>query len=266
MQSYGEIVVCLGSSASSANADIFLQADSSIAIEPLYPQVCQDIPAYTESNLLNNRHQAKHSDDNQRRKRKESLELEPTLFRDSSTISPIYLSRQLNAIPCSISICRDDSISILALIELSRRISNAFWSCVQFWACCGCSLAIMNVICACLSLPPLFEPIVTIYLMCVVVPTLSTSLVFVKADGEVMNRAPAKRHNVIEWNAFIYALGVYGCKFLPTVVIMILSYCSIMSHPLPILNSNTNDFYYNLETSRCFALYAIVLHFGEYFQ
>lgn len=39
MQSYGEIVVCLGSSASNANADIFLQADCSIAVEPLYPQV-----------------------------------------------------------------------------------------------------------------------------------------------------------------------------------------------------------------------------------
>lgn len=39
MQNYGEIVVCMGSSASNANADIFLQADCSIAIEPLYPQV-----------------------------------------------------------------------------------------------------------------------------------------------------------------------------------------------------------------------------------
>lgn len=43
MQSYGEIVVCLGSSASNANAEIFLQADCSIGIEPLYPQVsCLD--------------------------------------------------------------------------------------------------------------------------------------------------------------------------------------------------------------------------------
>lgn len=39
MQQYGEIVVCLGSSASNANSEIFLQGDCSIAIEPLYPQV-----------------------------------------------------------------------------------------------------------------------------------------------------------------------------------------------------------------------------------
>lgn len=55
MQSYGEVVVCLGSSASSTNVEIFLQADLSIAIEPLYPQVCQDYPAYNEANIFHNR-------------------------------------------------------------------------------------------------------------------------------------------------------------------------------------------------------------------
>lgn len=54
MQSYGEVVVCLGSSANSTNVEIFLQADLSIGIEPLYPQVCQDYPAYSDANLLNN--------------------------------------------------------------------------------------------------------------------------------------------------------------------------------------------------------------------
>jgi hypothetical protein len=55
MQQYGEIVVCLGSSASNANAEIFLQADSSIAIEPLYPQVCQEFAAFSEANIYNNK-------------------------------------------------------------------------------------------------------------------------------------------------------------------------------------------------------------------
>lgn len=39
MQSYGEIVVCIGSSASCSNVESFIEADCSIAIEPLYPQV-----------------------------------------------------------------------------------------------------------------------------------------------------------------------------------------------------------------------------------
>lgn len=39
MQSFGEIVVCVGSSANTSNSSIFLQADCSIAVEPLFPLV-----------------------------------------------------------------------------------------------------------------------------------------------------------------------------------------------------------------------------------
>lgn len=59
MQSYGEVVICLGSSANATNVEIFLQADCSIGIEPLYPQVCQDYPAYTEANIYHNKKAAK---------------------------------------------------------------------------------------------------------------------------------------------------------------------------------------------------------------
>lgn len=52
MQSYGEIVVCVGSSGSAANVDIFLQADCSIAIEPLYPQVKKEF-VYDYVNFFN---------------------------------------------------------------------------------------------------------------------------------------------------------------------------------------------------------------------
>lgn len=217
MQSYGEIVVCLGSSASSVNSDIFLQADCSIAIEPLYPQVCQDFPSYTESNILSNRNLATKSETNPCK----CIEYEPTIFPNSQTISPIYLGRQLNSIPCSISICRDDTTSILSLIELSRRFSIGFWSCMQFWACCGCSLAIVNTVCACLALPPLFSPEIIIYLMSIVVPLLSVTLAKVDSYPDVMNRTSTKKHNSFDSNEFIYAVGVYGCKFLPTIIIMV---------------------------------------------
>lgn len=130
MQSYGEIVVCLGSSASSSNVATFLQADCSIAVEPLYPQVCQDIPAYTESNILNNRNNLNVTAN---QKGKSWLNQRSTRF--SSTISPIFLSRQLNALPCSVAIMRDNTISgprsILGMIELSRRFSNGLWNCIQ---------------------------------------------------------------------------------------------------------------------------------------
>lgn len=251
MQSYGEIVVCLGSSASNANANIFLHADCSIAIEPLYPQLCQEFPSYTESNILSNRTLAPKKES----KSCKCIEYEPSIYPNSQTISPIYLSRQLNAVPCSITVCRDDPVSILALIELSRRFSIGLWSCIQFWACCGCSLALVNTVCACLALPPLFSPLSVIYLMGVVVPLLSATLAKVDSDPDVMNRASTKKHNSFDSNEFVYAVGVYGCKFLPTIIIMVLSYCAITSHTASDSRS--------VDTSRCFSLYAIILHFGS---
>lgn len=250
-------------------------------------QVCQSIPAYTETNLLNNRSSILATTTDAKQKQQNCFDHEPLNFHNSSTISPIYLSRQLNAIPCSIAVCRDDSISILAMIELSRRFSNGLWSSIQFWACCGCTLAIINTVCACLALPPLLTPFSVVYLMCVIVPLLSMTLIRTETDPEIMNRATAKKHNAFDSKAFVYAMGAYGCKFLPTIIItassfgrqlihtisnnnhhpfvlQILSFCTIMSHPVSILRTEINEFYQNLDTSRCFVLYAIVLHFGKY--
>ena len=39
MQDYGEVVCVLGSAANHHNMKVFMQADASLAIEPLYPQV-----------------------------------------------------------------------------------------------------------------------------------------------------------------------------------------------------------------------------------
>lgn len=276
MQSYGEIVVCVGSSASNANAEIFLQSDCSIAIEPLYPQVCQDMPAYTEANLLNNRLSLPKPETTPSKWRTAEVSSIASLIKPfvtllplsqpsllSPTISPIYISRMLNAIPCSIATCRDDPISFLSLFELSRRFSNGLWSCIQFWACCGCSLALMNTTCACLALPPILTPFSLLYLMCIAVPILSTTLVRIEPDSDIMNRATAKKHSAFESRVFVFVICCYGFKFLPTVLITVLSYCFIMSHPILALESDPAEFYNDLDAARVFALFVVVCHFGE---
>ncbi|KAJ6638088.1 Transmembrane protein [Pseudolycoriella hygida] len=255
MQSYGEIVVCLGSSASNANAEIFLQADCSIGIEPLYPQVCQDIPAFTESNILNNKLSLTKEQNDRKwyQAPKEHLK--------NTTLSPIYLSRMLNTISCSISVRREDPLSIVSLIELSRRFSNGLWNCIQFWACCGSSLAIMNTLCACISLPPLLTPFSLIYLMTVAIPLLSVTLVRISPDHQIMNRATGKKQTKFDSKVFLYVLCCYGCKFLPTIIIMMLSYCTFMAHPVILIDLKENDFKENLDGARTYLLFAIVVHF-----
>lgn len=215
------------------------------------------------------------------------FEYEPTHFHRTSIISPIYISRQLNAIPCSVAVCRDDSFSILGMIELSRRFSNGLWNCIQvknihsyscvdyyllfpilnqfsqFWVCCECVLALINAICACFALPPIITPITSIYLMCVVVPLISTTLVNNEYDPDIMNRATGKKHAKFDSKAIAYVMCSYGFKFIPTIIVMLSVHCMLMSHPVDALHSDMEYFYQNLDTSRCIISFSIILHFGS---
>ncbi|XP_055549680.1 transmembrane protein 94 isoform X2 [Wyeomyia smithii] len=260
MQQYGEIVVCLGSSASNSNPEIFLQGDCSIAIEPLYPQVCQDYPAYTESNIYNNR--AKLNPPNQSK-----------LFRSIPepvvTVSPIYLSRLLNSISCSIATCRDDPISIVAVIELSRRFLQGLWSCIQFWACCGVSLAVMNTVTAILSLPPMILPHHALYLMCFAVPLICLSLLRIDVDPAIMKRATGKKQTSLDSRLIVFVIWCYGIKFSLVVLFMVISYCSFLSHPIEIFADEDEDddqsdvpenFQNDLAVARSFILLGTILH------
>ncbi|XP_037708893.1 transmembrane protein 94 isoform X1 [Drosophila subpulchrella] len=277
MQSYGEIVVCLGSSASNANADIFLQADCSIAVEPLYPQVCQDVDAYTEANIQHNKlmwqRQSGKSKGNDDEELLEGGLQGCAMQSPAHTISPLYLSRLLNSLPCSIAVCRDDPLSLVAIIELSRRFSLGLWNCIQYWACCAGSISILNVLCACLSLPPLLTPLLGIYLMCVPVPLIAISLAHIDVDPKIMNRATSKKQTDYDTRAFAFVMWCYGCKFIVLVVSMLVSHWMFLSEPqfsaapeateAPELeiDDDDQDFYQFLYFARSSALLGIILHF-----
>ncbi|KFB34903.1 AGAP000576-PA-like protein [Anopheles sinensis] len=204
---------------------IFLQGDCSIAIEPLYPQVCQEYPAYSESNIYNNRAGARSAG-------ARTALAAGRLPDRCATISPVYLSRILNSIACSIATCRDDPISIVAVIELSRRFMAGLWSCVQFWACCGASLAIMNTVTACLSLPPMIVPLHALYLMCVVVPLVALTLLRVEPDPALMKRATGKKQKTLSSRLVLFVLWCYGFKFALAIAVLVLAYCTFLSHPI----------------------------------
>ncbi|KAH8413530.1 hypothetical protein KR009_011998 [Drosophila setifemur] len=277
MQSYGEIVVCLGSSASNANADIFLQADCSIAVEPLYPQVCQDVDAYTEANIQHNkllwqRHVGKSAGKADDEELLEGGMPGCAMQTPAHTISPLYLSRLLNSLPCSIAVCRDDPLSLVAIIELSRRFSLGLWNCIQYWACCAGSISILNVLCACLSLPPLLPPLLVIYLMCVPVPLIAISLAHIDVDPKIMNRATSKKQTDYDSRAFAFVMWCYGCKFIVAVISLLVSYWLFLSPPNvePVLDSqelksdaeDDANFYEFLYLARSCALLAVILHFA----
>ncbi|KAG5891721.1 hypothetical protein JTB14_000324 [Gonioctena quinquepunctata] len=113
MQEYKEIVCIMGSSENCDNAGIFLTADASISIQPLYPQVCQKREVYK---------------------------------KPEDCLGPTDFSYQLNSIPCALSVKRDDSFSLYRLIMESRHFVASIWNSGQFWLCCCVALSLMQVL------------------------------------------------------------------------------------------------------------------------
>ncbi|GAB0089019.1 transmembrane protein 94 [Sergentomyia squamirostris] len=252
MQSYGEIVVCLGSSANATNAEIFLQADCSIGVEPFYPQVCQDFPAYVESNLT--------TQSTGSYKSRLAKWLPPRQYNKSAVISPVYLSRLLNSLPCSIAISREDPLSIIALVELSRRIMTGMWNCLQFLMCCLCSLAVVNTLSAFVGQSPIFPPLTLIYLIVVIIPLISLTLTRTPTDPETMQRATWRKSKV-DKNLCLFVFWCYCCKFIPSILVIFTFTCAFLGHPVDFLMTSEESSPDDLKLVKCFNLYGVIVHF-----
>jgi len=253
MQAHGEICVVMGSAANAnSNCQIFLQANCAIGCEPLYPTVCQNSPAYTESNLYNNKQKYLSND-------------RPRKWYDiqkSVTISPIYLSRMLNSLPCSISVRRDEPISILGLIELARKFSIGLWNCVQFYSCTAIMFSILNMLSCAMSLPPIILPDLLLYLMCFIVAPLAISLVRIESDANIMNRACGKKTMFkVDFNTFLFILWCYGAKYIVSIVILIIIYLFTVDHIVfDLVAAHEEDFIKDTTLARQFILFGAVLH------
>ena len=167
MQEYGEVVCVVGSSANILNLPIFLQADASIGVEPMYPQVCITEPIKEADGFI------------------ESL---PDNF-----VGPTDLARQLITLPCSLSLYRQNSMIFYQLIMESRHYMLKMRNCFQFFLSCCLSLSLAQMLTSLLFLPPLLSPGVVLWLACIVLPILSCSLMGTDVDDHVMNIATGKK-------------------------------------------------------------------------
>ncbi|XP_072762979.1 transmembrane protein 94 isoform X2 [Anoplolepis gracilipes] len=215
MQDYGEVVCVLGSSANAENMPIFMQADAGVAVEPLYPQVCQKLPVLVSTT-------------------------------EDQGISPVDLSRTLNSVACSLSVRREDPVAIFHLIMEARHYMKNLWNCMQFWLCCSVTLAFTQTLSAFLLLPPLFSIDQILWLCCLIIPVLSTSMIATPIDPTIMQRATGKNQCTVNGEIMLFVLWCYGSKFLPTVITVILSQCVSFLSLCPI---------YMPQNSKCLYIY-----------
>lgn len=108
-------------------------------------------------------------------------------------LTPIDIANQLIALPCSLTMSRQNSIIFYQLIMNSRdymmRMRNVF----QFFLSSCLSLSLAQMITSLFFLPPLLSPGIVLWLSLVVIPFLSVALMGSQYDPGVMNVATGKK-------------------------------------------------------------------------
>lgn len=139
----------------------------SLAVEPLYPQVCQQVPVFSSLSQTN-------------------------------TVSPAELSRRLNSLPCALSFHRDELSSLLHLVLEARHVGFCLRNVLQLWAASIASLSTVQLGAAFLFLPPIFTAGQILWLTCIIIPLLSISLIGAPTDPGVMNVATGKNSRKVD--------------------------------------------------------------------
>ncbi|XP_074599520.1 transmembrane protein 94-like protein l(2)k05819 [Brevipalpus obovatus] len=209
MQENGEVVCAIGSAANISNMPIFLQADASIGIEPLYPQVCVREPI---------------------------IKAKGKPFK--GFLSPTDISNQLNSLPCCLAFHREDSISLIRIIMEARHFMMNARNCLQFFFSCSLGLTLGQLFASLIFLPPLLSSGSVLWLVIVIFPLLSLSLMGTPLDIQVMNLATGKNLNLSR-ESIIYFLFCYLIKFSPSMMIVTACFALIINNSCSIISDDT---------------------------
>ncbi|KAM9296341.1 transmembrane protein 94 [Gastrophryne carolinensis] len=211
MQEYGEVTCCMGSSASFRNSSLFLRSDISISLDPLFPSRCSwEMFGYVGGPIRTN---------------------------SSEELSPLHLSAALNSLACSMSFKKEDSVSIIRLIEQARHSTYGIRKCFLFLLQCQLTLVIVQFLACLLQLPPLLSTTDILWLSCFCYPLLSVSLLGKPADSSIMSVATGKNLHSIPKKTQHYFLLCFLLKFLPSAFCCLASFwfslqefCTLSSH------------------------------------
>ncbi|XP_040186186.1 transmembrane protein 94 isoform X5 [Rana temporaria] len=211
MQEYGEVTCCMGSSANVRNSGLFLQSDISISLDPLFPSRCSwETFGYVSGPLRTN---------------------------NSEDLSPLHLSSALTSLACSMSFRKEDSVSIIRLIEQARHATYGIRKCFLFLLQCQLTLVMVQFLACLLQLPPVLSTTDILWLSCFCYPLLSVSLIGKPADISIMSVATGKNLRSIPKKTRQYFLVCFLLKFLPSFSCCLAcfwfslqSFCEISSH------------------------------------
>lgn len=191
LQEYGEVTCCIGSSANIENTGVFLQADCSFAVEPTYPQIC------IHHKIID----------------------QPLL---PSLLSPMQLSAQLHALPCSLYFASDDHLTIIRLVALARHHCQRVRSVSKFYLMCQVSLSIIQLLNSVILLPPSLPPNLLLWLSAVVVPLFSLTLMGNPINTQIIQMAQDKNRTQFTKQTILEELIYFVICYLPTLAVCLI--------------------------------------------
>jgi len=181
MQENCEVVAMLGSSANLHNMRMFLTADASLAVEPLYPQVCQHVSVYSYPR---------------------------------SGLSPTDLASHLTSVSSSVLFKRDDQVTIYGSIIASRRHVIALRHILQFWTSVSVFQSSYALLCLVLALPSPVSVLQQMLVSMLYLPVLSTALFFSTYDRNIRNISTGKNSELkISRDIVWYSIWCYCGRF-----------------------------------------------------
>ncbi|XP_033095289.1 transmembrane protein 94-like isoform X1 [Anneissia japonica] len=190
MQEYGEVVCCIGSSLNVSNTEIFMQANASLALDPLLPSTCSGRPAH--QSLLRTKY------------------------------SPLDVTRQLASLPCCLTFHTDDNVRLTKLIKEARGFSSAIYTTEIFLIFCLVSLSMLYLLSSLLMLPPPLTGGQLLWVVIIIIPMLSHSLLACPVDKQIMTQAVGKNNRHKDWEVIIIYIIFFVVKFLSSVGICLL--------------------------------------------
>ncbi|BFZ17230.1 hypothetical protein BsWGS_20269 [Bradybaena similaris] len=221
MQENGEVVIVVGSSLNMDNTAIFMQADCSISIEPLFPQVCACRPPMS----------------------KPWSEDEPT---------PVELASKLLSLPCPLLFRRQDKFKLVQLIMESRHYIFAMRNCFYLLLSCLLAVVLAQLVCCLLLLPPALTVQHVLWLVVVVVPALSLSLMGNPNEARTVGMATHKNINHINKQIIVEFFVQFCSRFLPSIIVAVVSFAVVLHSfcdSVPKMKCLLYDFRYEYDQS-----------------
>ena len=205
LQENSEVVAVIGSSANYHNMGIFLTADASLAVEPLYPQVCWKVP---------------------------------TLTSPANGLSPTELAGHMIGLASSVTFKREEEVSVYRAIIRSRRHVLAIRHGLHLWTSCCMFLSSLVLCCLLILLPSPLSPPQMLVITLFYIPLLSTASFFSAYDSNISNISTGKNKNVFfSKSTFWHSVWCYGMRFQIAFIAVFLSHILSMLH----LNSSCLD-------------------------